>query len=353
MTIFSEDFHSIVINETPLIDVRAPIEFQNGAFKNTINLPILNNEERHQIGICYKNEGNAKAIELGYKIISGATKESRVESWCDFKKQNPSALLYCFRGGERSKISQQWMSEMGVDIVRLKGGYKAFRNYLLSQLELSVNHFQPIIISGLTGSGKTALLQELDNAIDLEQIANHRGSSFGKKNTAQPTQINFENNLAYELIQKLDKGYTNLIFEDEGKNIGTAFLPKTLATHISKAPIYILETPLHERIDTIFDEYVAKPQQINGFEKWKSDIQNAILNIQKRLGYERYQAIIKLFDNACSHNDQMLHKRWIEYLLQEYYDPMYSYQIQKKINKVYFSGNKEEILYNLIQKGVS
>ncbi|MEA1988710.1 MAG: rhodanese-like domain-containing protein, partial [Pseudomonadota bacterium] len=130
-----DDFKSIVLNKTPLIDVRAPVEFLQGAFFTASNLPLMNDEERHKVGVCYKQNGNAAAVKLGHQLVNEKTRASRLESWAAFMDANPDALLYCFRGGMRSKISQQWLKECGREIVRLKGGYKAFRRYLIDYLD--------------------------------------------------------------------------------------------------------------------------------------------------------------------------------------------------------------------------
>ncbi|MGG7057320.1 hypothetical protein ACQPUZ_03405 [Clostridium tertium] len=110
------------MNNTPLIDVRAPIEYGKGAFINSINIPILNNEERHIIGICYKEKGNEEATKLGYKIVSGSIKEQRITAWINYIKSNENAMLYCFRGGSRSRIAQECIIEsLKKDILRLGG----------------------------------------------------------------------------------------------------------------------------------------------------------------------------------------------------------------------------------------
>ncbi len=352
MAEFYDDFKSIVLNKTPLLDVRAPVEFQSGAFVNACNLPIMNDEERRLVGICYKNEGNAKAIELGHKLVSGDVKEQRVREWCDFIDANPGALLYCFRGGQRSKISQQWIKESGREISRLKGGYKAFRNYLLRELEEVSSHFSPIVLGGRTGSGKTIVLQKMSNAVDLEALANHRGSSFGQKVTSQPSQINFDNNLAYELIAKREEGHKTFVFEDEGKHVGSVFMPESLVASMANAPLVILERPLEERIAITLDEYVIEAQRAYadaGFEEgWEQNIQNSIKRIQRRLGNQRYEYVNALFEEAFKKQkeDGLLeaHEGWIEYLLREYYDPMYDYQIQKREERVVFRGNEKEVL---------
>ena len=351
----TDDFKSIVLNNTPLIDVRAPIEFEKGAFINATNLPLINDEERHLIGTKYKNEGNAEAVKLGFELVDEQMKEERVNRWLDFIQENPQAMLYCFRGGQRSKFSQMFIAERGVEITRLKGGYKAFRNYLIDAIDDSIKHFKPIILGGRTGSGKTILLHKIKNSIDLEGLANHRGSSFGRKTTPQPTQIDFENALAYDLIQKLDKGYKNLIFEDEGKFVGKVYIPKTFASYLANAPLIILETPIKERVEITFDEYIIKSQ--NDYEKmyknkylnkWENDIKSALDRIKKRLGRERHNIAYMLFENALS--KQKLHQsldsymEFISYLLKEYYDPMYDYQIQKSIDRVAFRGSSSEVM---------
>ncbi|MBU0632335.1 tRNA 2-selenouridine(34) synthase MnmH [bacterium] len=347
----SSDFRSIVLNSIPLIDVRAPIEFEKGSFPHAVNLPIMNDKERHEVGICYKEHGNTEAVKLGHKLVGGKVKDERVKAWTDFKEANPEAVLYCFRGGQRSKISQEWMSQAGTDITRLKGGYKAFRNYLMRETEESLNRFKPIILGGRTGSGKTILLKQIQNAIDFEGLANHRGSSFGRKTTPQPTQIDFENALAYELIKKLDKGFEQLVFEDEGKRIGGIYVPSFFASHLSKAPLVILETSLEERIETTYNEYVIDGQKMYGIEslqEWKESILNAIDRIERRLGSKRHRYLCEIFENAQTKqlNDGSLsaHKEWIAYLLTEYYDPMYDYQIQKRSEQIDFKGSSQEVL---------
>ena len=351
----SDDFKSIVLNNAPLIDVRAPIEFDKGAFANAVNLPLMNNEERHLIGIKYKEQGNEEAVKLGRELVKGDVKDTRVQAWLDFKTKRPDAFLYCFRGGQRSKITQEWMRESGKEIVRLKGGYKAFRSYLMQEIEDSTERFKPIIIGGRTGSGKTILLQKIENSIDLEGLANHRGSSFGRKTTPQPTQINFENALAYDLIQKLDKGFKELFFEDEGKYVGSVYIPKAFATYLSHAPLIILQTPDEERVDITFDEYIVQAQKSyeTHFEKdflleWSKDIQEAMKRISRRLGLERYKTVCTLFEDALDeqmkNNSLQLYKIWVAYLLNEYYDPMYDYQIKKNASRILFRGNSEEII---------
>ncbi len=358
----SSDFESIVTDAIPLIDVRAPVEFEKGAFPNAINLPLMSDEERRLVGICYKEQGNDKAVELGHELIGAKVKEERVEMWLDFIAAHPDSMLYCFRGGQRSGISQEWIAGSGVDIVRLEGGYKAFRRYLIDETNRAKENFSPTILGGRTGSGKTILLQSIPNAIDLEALANHRGSSFGRQITAQPSQIDFENALAYSLIEKRVEGFGTLIFEDEGRNIGKLYLPDTFAYYLAEAPLIILETDIEKRIDITFEEYVVIAQdlyrQVGGnsaaLQQWREDIQSAMKRIQKRLGGLRYEIVSDIFEHAFEEQmrDGSLdgHREWIEYLLAEYYDPMYDYQIQKRSDQIIFRGDHEEVLNFYISK---
>jgi len=349
-----DNFKSIVLNNTPLIDVRAPVEFKKGAFLNAVNLPIMSDEERHKVGICYKHEGNTKAVELGHRLVSGDIKEQRVQAWIDFIDANPDALLYCFRGGQRSRISQEWLRQSGREIMRLKGGYKAFRNYLLKELESSHQHFKPIILGGRTGSGKTLQLKKISNAIDLEGLANHRGSSFGQRITPQTQQIDFENNLIYQLIQKIEEGFKYLVFEDEGKHVGNVFMPDSFLSIMSEAPLVVLDTPIEDRIDITLNEYVIEAQksyESSGFEDplgaWQQSIENAMLRIIRRLGNQKHGELTKIFEAALLKQREEGsfdgYREWVEYLLVQYYDPMYDYQIQKRSDRVVFRGGAEEV----------
>jgi tRNA 2-selenouridine synthase len=211
----SAEFAKLFLEARPLIDVRAPIEFTKGAFPSATNLPLMKDSEREKVGTCYKLQGQASAIELGHSLVKGAIKEQRVEAWVGAIKTNPNSYLYCFRGGLRSQLSQQWIREAGADIPYIQGGYKALRTLLIQTLESSTALSSMLILSGRTGSGKTDFLQLRDEAVDLERLANHRGSSFGKNLDPQPSQINFENQLAIAMLQHQTKQHRHLLLEDE------------------------------------------------------------------------------------------------------------------------------------------
>jgi len=185
-----DDFTQLFVNNTPLIDTRAPIEFNQGAFPYAQSFPLMSDDEREQIGTCYKNKGQEKAIELGHELVQGQVKQARIDAWLNFIKNNPNGALYCFRGGLRSQITQQWIYEAsGINYPRIKGGYKALRRFLIDETDRIMNKVTPIIVGGQTGCGKTLLLNKIQHQIDLEGLANHRGSAFGNTTTEQPSKL--------------------------------------------------------------------------------------------------------------------------------------------------------------------
>ena len=320
-TKLTDDFHSIVLNQTPLLDVRAPIEFEKGTFINSFNIPILDNEQRRLIGIEYKKNGNDAAVKLGEKLIKNEGREKRVKLWKEYLVKNPNAILFCFRGGQRSGISQTWLSDAGVDIKRIKGGYKVFRNYLMNQsLEISQNS-NTLIVGGRTGSGKTILINKLNNSIDLEGIANHRGSSFGKFTTNQPSQIDFENNLSYKLIQFKEKKFKNLVIEHESLNIGRCFIPKDVYSNLTKGKLILLETPMDIRVNITYEEYIVTALKMyDGVNAWAQNVQNNLDKIKKRLGNEFYTELNNIFNISLKEHIETgnieVYKEFVKLLLE-------------------------------------
>ena len=315
----------------------------------------MNDEERYLIGICYKEKGNTSALAQGKELIDGKPRAERTAGWKAFTEAHPDAYLYCFRGGQRSQISQSWLEEAGVPITRLKGGYKAFRNFLISESERIAKKMPTLILGGRTGSGKTLLLHKLKNMIDLEGLANHRGSSFGEHISAQPSQIDFENRLAYALIQQENLGYKHLVLEDESFRIGQVNIRNPLFEYLMQGSRIILERPIVERVDIIMGEYVKgalleyeKRYGAQGAQQWFDDTIAGLARIRKRLGNQRHTQINECFTEAFSvqqkEDNLEGHKEWIKILLEEYYDPMYDYQIEKSDTPIVFRGDEVSVL---------
>jgi len=351
-----DDYRSLFLNDTPMMDVRAPVEYEQGAFPHTQNLPLLSDDERRDIGIRYKEHGQDEAIQLGAELVQGDVKESRVDHWAEYFEQHPRAALYCFRGGMRSQITQQWIYDRtGIIYPRVKGGYKAMRRFLIDEMEASIDKLQPIIVGGPTGSGKTVFLDKVDQKIDLEGIYNHGGSVFGNHVIPQPTQINIENALSIAMLKYLNQGHTRVLLEDESANIGPRNLPKSLYAKMQLAPIVLLDTSLEERIDITYQEYIVEDLgerqafygEEAGFRNWAQNLEDCIDKIQRRLGGVRHKKLKALLEEAIKHHgsgNTEYHRAMIEYLLIEYYDPMYSHQLDNKRDRVVFKGGMDEVL---------
>jgi len=349
----TNSYTKLFIYNTPLMDVRAPIEFQRGAFPTAKNLPIMDDEQREEVGILYKQHGQDHAIQRGHELVHGKIRETRIANWVNFAKLHPNAYLYCFRGGLRSKITQQWMREAGVDIPIITGGYKALRTFLIQELETAVAQCSFTLIGGKTGSAKTMLIQQLNNGVDLEAAAYHRGSSFGRHAEEQNTQVNFENILAINFLQLKNKEVLDIVLEDEARTIGKVGLPNTLFEKMRCSPIVVIDEPYEARLERLIQEYIIdmhnefKAQsEIEPFKHFSDYLLNGLARVQNRLGPVRYEAAHR-FMLAALHlhqtsNDLSGHYDWLKTILDNYYDPMYEDQLKKREEYICFRGNYEE-----------
>ncbi len=361
MSLDCTDYREIFLNDRPMMDTRAPIEFTKGAFPGVLNLPLMTDQERQRVGTCYKQQGQQAAIVLGHQLVSGAIKEQRIQAWADFARAHPDGLLYCFRGGLRSQIVQQWLREAGIDYPRVGGGYKAMRTFLLDTTEQALQQCDFVLLGGMTGTGKTQVLGQLDNALDLEGHANHRGSSFGRRATGQPSNIDFENRLAVDLLKKRERGVQSFVLEDENRMIGSCALPLPLYQSMQGLPMVWLEDSLANRVQRILDDYVVNlcaefvaVHGEQGFALFAERLLESLNKIHKRLGGERHQRLFLLMEAALAEQarsgDVERHRAWIEGLLGEYYDPMYAFQRESKGARIEFSGEHGAVLGYLRQR---
>lgn len=349
------DFNPLFLDDVPMMDMRAPIEFAKGAFPGVVNLPLMNDQERQKVGTCFKQQGQAAAIALGHQLVNGALKQQRLEAWAAFAQAHPDGYLYCFRGGLRSQIVQGWLKEAGIQYPKVVGGYKAMRTFLLDTTQQAVEQCDFVLLGGLTGTGKTDVLQQLDNVLDLEGHANHRGSSFGKRATAQPAQIDFENGLAIDMLKKRARGIGQFVLEDEGRIVGSCTVPLGLYQGMQRYPLVWLEDAFDNRVERILRDYVtnlcaefvAVHGEEDGRRLFAERMRQSMANIYKRLGGERFQRLSELLGQALDEQlrsgDVSLHRGWIEGLLKEYYDPMYAYQREAKAGRIEFAGDGVEV----------
>ena len=302
-----EDFLKLA-KQHPVLDVRSPGEYAHAHIPAAHSLPLFTDEERKQVGTAYKQQSREAAIKIGLDYFGVKMRKmvEEVESLlvgrrslnesADSSTNNEqrtaanSVLVHCWRGGMRS-AAVAWLLDMyGFKVYQLVGGYKAYRNWILSQFEKEYNFN---IIGGYTGSGKTLMLHELQKQnktiVDLEALANHKGSAFGAiENMPQPGQEMFENMLGEALADvscsltgengsttNNNQRTTDIYIEDESQRIGNLQIPMPLWYTMRKAQVFFIDIPFEERLDYITAEYGKLKKKI---------LADSILRIQKRLG---------------------------------------------------------------------
>jgi tRNA 2-selenouridine synthase len=321
----------------PVIDVRSEGEYLHAHIPSAYSMPLFNNQERKIVGTAYKQQSRETAIKIGLDFFGKKMRPmvEEVESLLEGSKgkngqvNNKTILVHCWRGGMRSGAVAWLLDLYGFKVYSLAGGYKAFRNWVLQQFE---KEYDLRILGGFTGSGKTYVLQELKNkgerVIDLENLANHKGSAFGNIGLPpQPSQEMFENRLAVELVEcckltvdrreirvstlsnhssVVTQQPTPIWFEDESQRIGLVNIPIPLWKTMRSKTVYFLEIDFEERLNHIVQEYGKGD---------KEKLIGAIIRIQKRLGgLETKTAINHLLENDTKESFRILLK---------YYDKQY------------------------------
>lgn len=301
----------LVMTNIPLMDVRSPAEYEHAHIPGACSLPVFTNQERAQVGTTYKQQGHDAAVLLGFDITG--------PKWSGFIKQAlayaPSRKLavHCWRGGMRSGAMAWALNFYGFDVYLLKGGYKSYRNWVLKQFE---KNYSLQLVGGMTGSGKTALLHALaqngEQVIDLEDLAQHQGSSYGTMNRlVQPAQEQFENNLAQQLSQFDPQ--KRIWLEDESSMIGKLIIPRPLWKQMLTAAFINIDVPFEQRVERLVAEYGCLDK---GF------LTECTARIKKRLGPEQTQnAIAAIAENRM--------KDFVKQVL-TYYDKTYRTGLQSR-----------------------
>ncbi len=324
------------LSETnPIIDVRTPAEFMQGHIVNAKNLALFTNEARVIIGTIYKKEGKQQAVLKGLELV-GPKIHEYVREAIGLNKSG-IFLVHCWRGGMRS-ASMAWFLEIyGFKCYTLKGGYKSYRTFVLESFS---NKKNIVILGGKTGTGKTIVLQELfkqdEQIIDLEKIANHKGSSFGSLGEAeQLSQEQFENTLSYSL-SKIDSERKCWI-ENESRRIGKNMIPIGLWEQMRSACVFSIELPMTERINYLVSEYGKFTTE---------ELIASTVRIGKRLGGQHVKRAIE----ALIAGD---HKTAFEICL-VYYDKTYAYgekiRDQEKIRHYDFETLDAVEITNVLKK---
>jgi tRNA 2-selenouridine synthase len=304
-----------------VFDVRSPGEFTQAHIPGVYSLPLFTDEERKTVGTAYKQQSREEAIKLGLNFF-GPKMRAMVEE-VERLSTSKNILIHCWRGGMRS-AAVAWLLDMyGFKVHTLAGGYKAYRNLVLQALQKDYN-FK--IIGGYTGSGKTLLLHKLqqqnEQVLDLESLANHKGSALGSlgKGT-QPRQEMFENLLAAVLLRA--DNHKTIWVEDESQRIGDIQVPMPLWNTMRKKPVYFFDIPFDVRLEQVTPEYKTQPKEM---------LVNAIIRIQKRLGgLNAKNAINYLLENNHKESFRILLKYYDKYYSKGLYNRQNADELVKKI----------------------
>ncbi|MFV0388833.1 MAG: tRNA 2-selenouridine(34) synthase MnmH [Pyrinomonadaceae bacterium] len=266
----------------PILDVRSPSEFQKGHIPGAINLALFDDKERAQIGSIYKGTGKEAAIELGFQYVYPKLRDLLKKG---SKLSNDGRIrIHCARGGLRSRSLAAKFDEEKIETAVLDGGYKAYRNWALTEVS---KPREIIVLTGLTGAGKTEILRRFakqgEQVLDLEGLANHRGSVFGAIGMQpQPTSQQFQNMIAEELSKF--KPNQRIWIEAESAQIGNCWVPESLIKQIRKAPAVEVTRPINERIEYLIETYSCEGT---------SELIEAVSRLYKQLGGKRTNEVLE------------------------------------------------------------
>ncbi|MBP2635883.1 MAG: selU [Firmicutes bacterium] len=306
---------SVILDKTIFIDVRSPAEYEGGHIPGAVNIPLFNDEERAKVGTIYRQASVDEAKQLGLSFVSAKLPDIIEQIRC-LNKEDCKVIIYCWRGGMRSKSIVGVLEMMGIPAWQLVGGYKAYRQYVLDKLKEFTVVPRIIVLCGSTGTGKTLVLKQLEKrnipVIDLEYLANHRGSVFGQIGLGKSaTAQNFDANLLVELNRLKNEPY--IVVECESKRIGNVYLPECLFKAMRSGEKILMSASVEIRVDRLIEEY------LDVYNSNGDAIIGSIESLRRRLGTKKTDSLISDFKEEKI-------RAVVKTLLVEYYDPMYGYE---------------------------
>ncbi|MBA1336125.1 MAG: Selenophosphate-dependent tRNA 2-selenouridine synthase [Firmicutes bacterium] len=301
-----------------MIDVRSPGEYEDGTIPGAINIPIFDDEERAVIGTLYKKVGTREAKKRGIEIVSSKLSDiySKVEQH-DIKGRD--MVLFCSKGGMRSGSLVQLLKALGHRVEQLEGGYKAYRRYILDNLGGLIRGKNVVVIHGNTGVGKTEILKRLEKegfpSVDLEEMANSRGSIFGTVGLGKARGQRDFDALLYDRLRDIDADY--IIVESESPRVGRVYLPNELVEGMKTGIHLLVECSEQTRITRIVNEYI----KIQSSEAL-AEIQDSINRLEGEIGRKKTAELLGLLE-------EKKYREVVRILLEDHYDPKYRHSEKK------------------------
>lgn len=314
---------ALKLKNSIFIDVRSPEEFLNNTIPGSINIPLFTNKERAEIGTVYKEDSPEKARELGLQYVS--TKLPQIISKIKKVVKARSAIVFCWRGGERSKSICSILDLMKIPTYRLEGGLKAYRQYILDKFKDFQLNSVGIVLHGYTGAGKTEILHRLaalgHPVLDLEGLAGHRGSAFGSVGIAEVRNQKQFDALLFNRLQEL-KNKPYILLEAESRRIGRVNMPDFLLDFKENGQPILVNVPIEIRTKRIIAEYAKdgiSDELISYCHGSLKAIENRLI---KRIGKKTFAQLEQaLFQKDLSYVTRVL--------LNDYYDPLYKFSQDK------------------------